>query len=95
MSSPEPAPSSTQVGNISVFFATPEAAMDQPACPQLHPPPAAANDDFLLVPVPLQRLRTSAAPPSRVPLGAWLSLAFWAIGTAVLLILGLAYRLTA
>ncbi|MFD4836546.1 hypothetical protein ACFWP0_03505 [Achromobacter sp. NPDC058515] len=36
-----------------------------------------------------------APPAGRVPLGAWLSLAFWGLGTAVLLTLGLAYRLYA
>ena len=36
-----------------------------------------------------------AEPSARVPLSAWLSLAFWALGTALLFSLGVAYRLVA
>ncbi|WP_139026524.1 hypothetical protein [Achromobacter arsenitoxydans] len=93
MSSPEPVLTPTPVGNILVSFASPLAATA--GCASSCPPrlSAAANED--LPPAPPRDEPSAAAPPARVPLSAWLSLAFWAIGTALLFTLGLAYRLVA
>lgn len=92
MSSPEPLPSPTPVGNIMVSFGAPQATAGNLASRALPPFPCAANEDLL----PGARERPPApGPQAPVPLSAWLSLAFWAIGTALLFILGLAYRLLA
>ena len=89
MSSPEPVLSPTHVGNIMVSLGTPRPASAAQAAASLPPIPRAANED--ITPAP----QDPAEPAARVPLSAWLSLAFYAIGTALLFSLGVAYRLYA
>lgn len=94
MSSTEPVFSPTPVGNtlISLGIARP-ARRDETAGSQ-RPFPKAANDD--IPPAPQMAGQSSQVEaPARVPLSAWLSLAFYAIGTALLFSLGVAYRLFA
>lgn len=89
MSSPEPVLSPTPVGNILVSLGTPRPTSVAQAAVSLPPNPKAANDDIT------PALQDPAEPAARVPLSAWLSLAFYAIGTALLFSLGVAYRLLA
>lgn len=85
MNSPEPAlSSSAQVGNILVSFAGPKAAADEAAASDRPPLFLAANDESP---------PSSTAPGYRIPLTMWLAVVFWALGTALLLIMGAAYRL--
>lgn len=88
MSSPEPVLSPTPVGNIMVSLGTPRPASVAQAA-SVATCPNAANEDITPAPHDL------AEPPARVPLSAWLSLAFYALGTALLFSLGVAYRMLA
>ncbi len=90
MSSPDPVLSPIPVGNIAISR---ETAV--PAAAALAPCPHAANEEFACGPAALPQPPGEPDPSARVPLSAWLSLAFWAIGTAVLFSLGVAYRLLA
>jgi len=87
MSSPEPVFAPTQVGNMMVSLGTPRPAGAAP----IAPCPSAANEEI----PPSPRHPGEVEPSARVPLSAWLSLAFWALGTALLFSLGVAYRLVA
>ncbi|WP_313620586.1 hypothetical protein [Achromobacter sp.] len=94
MSSPEPVLSQIQAGNLGISLDTRTPVTAAHAAPCLAICPMAANED-------LPSVATAPPPPTeaelsaRVPLSAWLSLAFWAIGTALLFSLGVAYRLLA
>jgi hypothetical protein len=71
---------------VSLGTPRPASAAQAVSLPACH---KAANED--LTPAP----QNLAEPSARVPLSAWLSLAFYAIGTALLFSLGVAYRLFA
>ncbi len=89
MSSPEPVLSPTPVGNTLISLGIARAARSADAAAGHRPCPKAANDE---IPPEAQ---SAGQSDTRVPLSAWLSLAFYAIGTALLFSLGVAYRLLA
>lgn len=91
MSSPEPVLSPTPVGNTLISLGLAHAAQPGRAAESHRPCPEAANDE---IPPEAQSARQAEAA-ARVPLSAWLTLAFYAIGTALLFSLGVAYRLLA
>lgn len=93
MNSPEPASAPTQIGNVGVSFVKPLDASEKPVALDCNFYPPAANDER--VPIALESAMTAPPPRTRVPLTVWLALVFWALGTAVLLALGAAYRLLA
>lgn len=93
MSSPEPVLTPTPAGTrlVSLGIAPVARTADAVARPGFSP--KAANEEVLAA--PQSALHADADAPARVPLSAWLSLAFYAIGTALLFSLGVAYRLYA
>ncbi|MEN5157536.1 hypothetical protein [Achromobacter spanius] len=91
MSSPEPVISPTPVGNTLISLGLARAAHPGRAADGHRPCPEAANDEI----PPEAQSACRAEAPARVPLSAWLTLAFYAIGTALLFSLGVAYRLFA
>lgn len=93
MSSPEPVLTPTPAGTrlVSLGIAPVARTADAVARPGFSP--KAANEEVL--PSPQSALPADADAPARVPLSAWLSLAFYAIGAALLFSLGVAYRLFA
>lgn len=93
MSSPNPVLSPIQVGNVAISLENRPLVTATHAAAGLAPCPMAANED--LPGAPAAMAPGEPEPAARVPLSAWLSLAFWAIGTALLFSLGLAYRLMA
>ncbi|MDF2861832.1 MAG: hypothetical protein K0S02_2104 [Achromobacter mucicolens] len=91
MSSPEPVLSPTPVGNTLISLGLARAAQPAHVADGRLLCPTAANDEIS----PEAQSAGQAEAPARVPLSAWLSLAFYAIGTALLFSLGVAYRLFA
>lgn len=91
MSSPEPVLTPTPAGNTLISLGITRAARPAHAADKQSPCPKAANDEI----PPDAQSAGRAEAPARVPLSAWLSLAFYAIGTALLFSLGVAYRLFA
>ena len=91
MSSPEPVLSPTPVGNTLISLGLARAAQPGRVAENHRPCPEAANDEI----PPEAQSALQAEAPARVPLSAWLTLAFYAIGTALLFSLGVAYRLFA
>ncbi|MFJ3460213.1 hypothetical protein [Achromobacter spanius] len=92
MSSPEPVLTPTPAGTPLISLGIPPVARGADAVAGQRLGPKAANEEILSDP---QSARRPAEPDAsvRVPLSAWLSLAFYAIGTALLFSLGVAYRL--
>lgn len=94
MSSPEPVLSPTPAGTPLVSLGIAPVARHSDAVASQRLRPTAANEE-ILPSAQSARLSADAEAPARVPLSAWLSLAFYAIGTALLFSLGVAYRLFA
>ena len=94
MSSPEPLLSPTPASNAVISLGIPPVARSADAASSQRPSLNAANEEILPEPQ-MARRPADAESPVRVPLSAWLSLAFYAIGTALLFSLGVAYRLFA
>lgn len=94
MSSPEPVLTPTPAGRPLISLGIPPIARGADAVASQRLSPKAANEEILPDPQSAGRHAETDAPV-RVPLSAWLSLAFYAIGTALLLSLGVAYRLFA
>lgn len=94
MSSPEPVLTPTPAGTRLVSLGIAPIARRADAMAGQRLSPNAANEEILPTPQSA-RLSADAEAPARVPLSAWLSLAFYAIGTALLFSLGVAYRLFA
>ncbi|AVJ28188.1 hypothetical protein [Achromobacter spanius] len=94
MSSPEPVLTPTPAGTRLVSLGIAPVARSADAVTRPRFSPKAANEEVLPDPLTARRHAETDAPV-RVPLSAWLSLAFYAIGTALLFSLGVAYRLFA
>ena len=91
MNSPNPVPTLTQAGNALVSFVQPQR-LAEPFAGAVSPPLPMAANDGALTQAP-EAPPAAAAPRSRVPLAIWLAMMFWLLGTALLLMLGAAYRL--
>ncbi|WP_313697118.1 hypothetical protein [Achromobacter sp.] len=94
MSSPEPVLSPTRAGAPLVSLGIAPVACHSDTVVSQRLRPKAANEE-ILPSAQSARLSADVDAPARVPLSAWLSLAFYAIGTVLLFSLGVAYRLFA
>lgn len=94
MSSPEPVLTPTPAGTPLISLGIAPVARNADAAAGQRLSLRAANEE-ILPSAQSARLSADTEAAARVPLSAWLSLAFYAIGTALLFSLGVAYRMFA